>query len=58
VSANQICSLLSRAVFRRERVGELSAKGFSWDQIARKLNTSPSVVQRAFLSEEHTLPKN
>ena len=46
-----------RAVFHRDRVGELRAKGFSWNQIARKLNTSPSVAQRAFLSEEHTLPK-
>jgi hypothetical protein len=38
-------------------VSELRAKGFSWNQIATKLNTSPSVAQRAFLSEEPTLPK-
>jgi hypothetical protein len=54
---DQFTAGAGRAVVRRDRVGELRAKGFSWNQIARKLNTSPSVAQRAFLSEEHTLPK-
>ena len=40
-----------RAVFRRDLVSELRIKGLSWSQIARKLNTSPSVVRRAFLSQ-------
>jgi hypothetical protein len=61
VSTNQISFTAGAArrwpVFRRDRVGEPRAKGFSWDQIARKLTASPSVAQRAFLSEEHTLPK-
>jgi DNA invertase Pin-like site-specific DNA recombinase len=46
-----------RAVFRRDLVAELRAQGLSWERIARKLNTSPSVVRRAFLSQEDALPK-
>jgi hypothetical protein len=45
------------AVFRRDIATELRAKGLSWTQIARKLNTTPSVVRRAFLSQEDPLPK-
>ena len=60
MSANQISSPLARAVFRRDRVGELRAQGFLMVSDRKEVEYKPKYGKygkRAFLSEEHTLPK-